>query len=457
MTTPEPQQVQPRSRENGAVPAAVIGDGAEALSVAASDAPPATPLRAPGPGRGRRPPLRDIFISFRSRDFRYLALSSLALGFGQWAQQVGLAWLVWEMTDSATQIGGVWAVQGGIGIAVGPVAGYLADRFHRRSVLVWTTAVSALQAGLLAALVLAGAIELWQLYALALAGGVLQTMSQPARQSFVYDVSTDETLVNAVAMNSIVQNFARIAAPPLTGAMIGFSGAGAPFVFLAVTKIIAVVITLQISTRTRQQRMAPGSHGIAQVFEGFRVSWQDKRVLGLVIVHMIPVILVIPYLPYLAVIAQEVHGRGANAYGMLTAMVGAGAVFGLFALALMRDPRRKGLLMLVCFTAYTVCLFVVAASPSFVVALVMLWCVGFVNSIAFALNNTLIQLAAPNEVRGRVMGVWQVTGHLQPLGAIPMGYAIDRFGVPLGMGTFMVVATVVFLLFTLAWGSVRKM
>jgi MFS family permease len=386
------------------------------------------------------------------------------LGFGQWAQQIGIGWLTIQLTDSALQIGGVLSAQGAIGIFTAPLAGYLADRYPRRLVLVWTTAVSAIQATVLAWLALSGDIMLWQLYALAVAGGLIMSLSQPARQSFVYDISTDDTLVNAVAMNSIVQNFARIAAPPLTGVMIGFGdvllgegrGAGIAFVFLAATKVVAVVITLQISSRTRQAAYQRGHGAIGEVIEGFRVSWQDRRVLGLIVVHTIPVLLIIPYLPYLAVLAQK-HNYDAGGYGLLTAMVGCGAVLGLFVLAALGNPARKGLLMLVCFAIYALCVTGAMNSPSFAGALAFLVGVGLVNSIAFALNNTLIQLAAPNEARGRVMGVWQITGHLQPVGTLPMGFMIDRFGVGVGVGSFTLAAVALFAVFTLIWPSVRRM
>ncbi len=428
----------------------------EATATKAGDDDGTAPHTGHDGWRGR-PTAREIFVSLQSADFRLLCLSSLTLGFGQWAQQVALPWLALELTGSATQIGGIAAVQGGIGLVTAPFAGYLADRYPRRLVIVWSTAGSALQASLLAMLAISGTMELWQLYALALAGGAFQSLTQPARQSFVFDITTDETLVNAVTMNSLIQNFARIGGPPLAGAMIGFWGVSAAFGFLAATKVLAVLLTLMISKRTRQVRIGRGQNPVAQIAEGFRATWQDRRVLGLIVVHTIPTLFVIPYLPYLSVIAKTVLQGDASLFGLLTSMVGWGAVVGLFGLALLRDPMRKGLLMLVCFTIYSACLIVVAISELRWLTMTMLVLVGFVNSVAFALNTTLVQMAARNEVRGRVMGIWQLTSGLQPLGALPMGFMIDRYGVPFGMGTFMVAATIVFILFTIVWPSVRKM
>jgi MFS family permease len=430
----------------------------QAVGATSIDTPPTLLARTSAArSPGRRASLREIFVSFESRDFRFLCLSSLALGFGQWAQQVGLPWLALELTGSAKQIGGVAAIQSGVGLVIAPVAGYLADRYPRRLVIVWSTAASAVQASILAALAVSGAMQVWHLYALALAGGALQAFAQPARQSFVYDISTDDTLVNAVTMNSLIQNFARIAGPPIAGAMIGFWGVGAAFVFLAATKVIAVVLTLLISARSRQVLMVSGRNPIAGVLEGFKATWEDRRVLGLVVVHTIPTLLVIPYLPYLSFIARNVMHGEASLFGLMTSMVGWGAVCGLFGLALLRDPKRKGLLMLACFTAYAAALGVVAVSHVLLLTMAMLVVVGIVNSVAFALNNTLIQLAARHDVRGRVMSVWQLSSGVQPLGALTMGFMIDRYGVPIGMGSFMAVAAGVFVLFTFGWASVRRM
>ena len=168
----------------------------EERSVAAASAAlvpelPGTEVAAPpAPVRPRkRPTLKEIFVSLESRDFRLLCASSLALGFGQWAQQVALPVLAFQITGAATQIGLVAAIQGGVGIVTAPLAGYLADRFPRRLVIIWLSAGSAIQAALLAVLALSGVMQLWQLYALAIAGGALQSLTQPARQSFVYDIT----------------------------------------------------------------------------------------------------------------------------------------------------------------------------------------------------------------------------------------------------------------------------
>jgi MFS family permease len=323
-------------------------------------------------------------------------------------------------------------------------------------VILLSTLASMLQASVLAFLIVIGRIELWHVYAFAFLGGSIQSFTQPARQAFVYDVSTDATLQNAIVMSSFTQNLARISGPPLIGAMVVW-GIQAPFIFMAATQVVAMLLTLLISKRTRQARPTRGGSALAQILEGFTVSWRDRRILGLIVVHSIPPLLILPYLPFIAIVSRDVLGQGATGYGLMLSMVGWGSIVGMFALAVVGETRNKGLVMTIGFIGYASFLVVFSWSNTFVLSLAMLGIAGMFFSVAQALNNTLVQLATPNEVRGRVMSVWQMGGLLQSAGSLPMGLAITAFGVQTGIGAFMITATVSFVLFALFWGSVRRM
>lgn len=437
----------------GAPPPTAPSIAAPSIAPSAADergAPP--PRRATGRGR---PTLRQAFVSFEQRDFRYLGLSTVAVGFGQWAQQLGLPLLTLELTGSATQLGLLAFFRGIVGTVTAPIGGVLADRYPRRGVIVASTALSMVQASVLAVLIVTGVIEMWHVYAFAFTGGIIQSLTQPARQAFVYDVSTDETLQNAIVMNSFVQNLSRITAPPLVGAMTIW-GIGVPFIFMAATQVVAMAFTLLISKQTRQGALSRTSAG-SQVIEGFRATWEDRRILGLVVVHAIPALFILPYLPFIAIVSRDVLGQGATGYGLMISMVGWGSIIGMFALALIGDTPRKGWLMLVGFLGYSSFLVLFSFSTSFLLSLAALGIAGIFFSIAQALNNTLLQVASRNETRGRVTAVWQMAGGLQPLGALPMGFLISAYGPQIGIGSFMLTATIAFLLFTIVWSSVRKL
>ena len=422
-----------------------------------ADIDPAPPSHRP---HGIFGAVRTAFISFEQRDFRYLGLSSLALGFGQWGQQIALAVLAYDLTGSAFQLGAVAAFRGGTGLLTAPLGGYFADRYARRAVIMWSTVASAIQALLFAALILSGHIELWHVYVLAFAGGVIQSISQPARQSFVYDVSTDETLMNAVAMNSVMQNVARIAGPPLAGAVIGLWGTGTLFASLAGTQLIALMFTTMISHRTRQMRRvrtAGSASPFREMWDGFSYVGTDRTLLGLMISHAIPMLLVVPYLPFLLKFATDVLGRGPAAYGLLSSMAGWGSIVGLMVLVSLGDPKRKGLLMIGVFLGYMTMVLIFTRSTNFALSLALLAGAGVFSSVGFALNNTLLQVATENEYRGRVMSSYQLVSGLQSLGGLPMGLAIERYGAADGVAIFVVVGIAAWAVFGLVFGSVRRM
>ncbi|MCX6021759.1 MAG: MFS transporter, partial [Chloroflexi bacterium] len=193
--------------------------------------------------------LLQTFASMQQRDFRYLTFSTGSLGFAQWFQQIGQGWLVLEVTHSAGQVGVITFLRGITILLASPPAGVLSDRYSRRNVIVWTTFASVVQALALAALVFANMIESWHLWVFAIAGGLTQAVTQPARQAFVYDVTERELLTNALTVNSLAQNLARVSGPPLAGAIIGLLGNASLFLVLAVLNVVAMGLTMLIRTR----------------------------------------------------------------------------------------------------------------------------------------------------------------------------------------------------------------
>ena len=463
MSAPQDAGAPPDLLGDGADPAvdgAGSADGAVVAGSAAGGNGAAAAVVAAPPGASeppRRAGMRQAFDSFRLRDFRYLTFSTIAVGYGQWAQQIGIFWLILDLTGSPIQLGALAAVRGVVGTAVSPIGGFMAEKYSRRDVMVWSTLAGAVQAAVLAALVVTGTVAVWHVYAIALVAGTVMSINQPARQALVYDVTSDELLPNAVAMNSAAQNISRITGPPLAGALIGFIGLAAPFIFIVGVQTVAMVLTLMISTQTRQERLTGGPGALRSIAEGFRYSWEDKRILGLIVVGAIPALLIYPYIPFVAVVSEDVLGRGAGGFGVLSSMLGWGSIGGLMLLAYLGNLRRKGLVMVGCYIAYTLLLLGFSLSTVFELSALFLALSGIFHAIAMALNNTLIQLEVRNELRGRVLSLWQMTFGLQPLGSLPMGLLVASQGARVGLSTFMILGLVGFLVFAAVWGSVRRL
>ncbi len=409
------------------------------------------------PPRRPKASTSEVFISFGLRDFRYLTLSTLAAGFAQWAKQLALFALVYEMTGSAVQLASVAFFRGIVGTLISPYGGYLSDRFPRRRIIVASTLLDAALAATLAALVLLDLARVWHVYVIAFGGGLAQSINQPARQAFVYDVTTDETLPNAVAVNSMVQNVSRVIGPSGFGVMMAAWGIASALVMLVVLQIAASIATLRISHNTRQVRVTNAVSPWRMTVEGFAYSWADKRILGLVVLAMIPSLLIYPYIPFLKIVSEDVLHRGNAGFGMLSSAMGWGSLLGLLTLAYLGGARRRGWLMVGGYLAYALILFGFSMSSNYALSLAILASAGIFHSVATALQNTLLHQATRNEMRGRVMAVNQMTGGIQAIGTYPMAFAIRAWGVQSGLGAFMAAAAVCFVIFIVAWGSVRRL
>jgi MFS family permease len=396
------------------------------------------------------------FESLALRDFRLLWTSSVLSGFGQWGQQIGLNWLVFVLTDSAVQLGAVSFTAGLITLFLTPFAGLLADRYPRRAIMFWSSAFGAATAGTIAVLVITDLIEVWHAYAFALLSGVSMAINQPARQAAVFDTSTDETLQNAVAMNSIAMNLSRIVGPPLAG-IIAVWSLSAAFALITVMRGLAAITVLAMSRVSRQERVEAKLSPIAQIWEGFRYLGSDARLGGLWFVNALPALIVYPYIALLPIFVSDVFEADADVFGLLLAMMGIGSTIGLLVLAVLPDLRHRGRWMLLGFIVYLGFILAFTRSDTLWISLTLLIAGGTVHGLALALNTTLFQTALRNEMRGRAMAAWQMGFSLMPLGALPMGFAVDRWGVQNGVGGFTLVCLIAFILIAIFWRPLRTM
>ena len=395
------------------------------------------------------------FQALTIRDFRYLFISTIISGFGQWGQMIGMGWLVFDITGSAAQLGAVSAVGGGVRLFAGMGAGVMLDRFNRRSIMIWTTIAGAIQGGMLGVLVLSGTAEVWHIYIFASIDGFIAMTNQTARQAFVYDVTTDDQLANAVAVNAMGMNMARIVGPPLVAAMIGFWGLSAPFLFILATLAISTYFTLRISQQTRQAERATGNP-FRNLWDGLKYVLTDRPQAGLALVAVVPAIFVYPYVQLLPVFADEVLNAGEGAYGLMAGAIGWGSFVGLMGLTLYGNVERKGRIVLFGMLAY--CLVLVAFTQSSVLwlTLIFLTIAGVFHGVALTITQTLVQMLARNDMRGRATAVFQMGFGLMPVGALPMGFAIERWGAQAAVGTAIAISAAVFAFMSIFWVSLRR-
>ena len=378
------------------------------------------------------------------------------MGYGQWFQMVGLPLIAYDMTGSGTQMGFITAVRGGIVLVASPVGGILSDRFSRRTVVVLSSAMGALQAAALAFIILGGFAQVWHLYVFVLLEGFATGVNQPARIAFVRDVVDTPNLPNAVALNSIATNGARITGPPLAGAIYGFFGAGALFLTPARVKKRAPGLTMLISRQTRQVVGQGGESALVSLWNGVRYAFQDRVVLSLLLVAYIPPFLIYPYFQMLPFFAYDVLGTDAQGVGWLASALGWGSIVGLTIMAFAGNIPRKGLVMFATLLIYT--LFIVGFSQSQVFAVSMAFLIvgGLFHAPAMALTHTLLLLRAREDMTGRVMALNGMGQGFLPLGLIPLGFAVDQWGAPSAVGVFVLAAVVLIALLAVLSPGLRR-
>lgn len=395
---------------------------------------PEPPLNAPA-GRGGAPsipPGTALFSGFRAlhhRNFRLFFLGQMVSLVGTWMQNTAQAWLVWRLSHSEWALGLLGFAQLGPVLLLGLVGGLAADRFDRRGLVLTTQTVALVQSVALAALTLAGSIQVWQVLALAGLMGLVNAFDMPARQAFLVRMVGREDLGNAIALNSSLFNGARIAGPALAGFLVAWWGEGACFTVNAVS-FLAVLGGL-LAMRFPEEDLRGVTAGAARdLVEGLRYAWETPSVRRLLALVLGTSLFAVPFSVLLPAYAGDVLGKGPSALGLLMSSAGVGSLLGAVIMA-----YRKGMAGLdglagvgaACFGA------AVAAfgwSGSFVLSSLFLAAAGFAMITQMAATNTRLQDLVPDRLRGRVVSLYVVTFvGVAPLGGLLQGRLAQSLGV----------------------------
>ena len=352
--------------------------------------------------------------SLRQRNYRLFFFGQLVSIAGTWMQTVAQSFVVLDLTHSGTQLGLTTAARFLPMFVFGPLGGVFADRMDRRRVLYVTQALSGLLAGVFAVTVGTHSIRLWIVYLLALALGFVNVFDNPARQSFISEMVSTGDLPNAVTLNSVAANMARVFGAALGGVIAAAIGLVLCFTFNALS-FGAVLVSL---AAMRSSELFPAervSRQKKQVRQGLRyVRNTPELLIPLLMIAMVGT-LAWEFQVSLPLMASKVFHGGAASYGVMASVMGGGAVVGGLISAARARPRARAL----CLAAigWGIAILAAAVAPSFALELAALVFVGY-GSITFnSLAKTTLQLAAKPEMRGRVMALWALAW----MGSTPVG------------------------------------
>ena len=360
------------------------------------------------------------FSSLDNPNYRKFFIAQEVSLTGTWMQSVAMAWLVLELTNSATWLGLTIALQFVPVLLLGPYGGVLIDRLDKRKLIIATQCAAAIQALALGILYQTHHATLPIVLILTLLLGLTNVLDNPARQSFVREMVKDDQVRNAVSLNSVLVNVARAVGPALAGLLIATVGVGSCF-YVNAASFIAVIIAYSIMDTTLLTPSEPVVRAPGQLREGLRYVRATPGLLIPLLMMAIVGTLTYEFQVTLPSLAAQTFGTGPINFGLVTSAMGLGAIGGGLASAGRSAFGIRPLTTAV--FAFGVTDLLVALAPNIELACIALVAVGAASIWFLSTGNATLQMNAAPEMRGRVMGLWAVAF----LGTTPIGGPIVGF------------------------------
>ncbi|HEX4483878.1 MAG TPA: MFS transporter [Solirubrobacteraceae bacterium] len=388
------------------------------------------------------------FAAFSIPNYRrYISGQSVSL-IGTWMQMAAQSWLVLTITGSSATLGLIVALQTLPVLLLGPYGGVIADRVDKLRLMRILQVAMGVQALVLGVLTVTGSVRLWEIGVLAALLGLNNAFENPARQSFMLEMVGPENLRNAVSLNSVLVNVARVIGPAVAGILIATVGEGVCFLVNAAS-FVAVVVSLSMLDRSAITPSPPSGRRPGQLREGLRYIRRSPELAVPLMMMALAGALAYEFQVTLPVMARQALHAGATGYGFMTAAMGVGAVVGgLFVAA----KGRTGVAALVlAASGFGVVLLLASVAPNLPTEIVALAFVGGASISFMSTGNSTLQLTAAPDMRGRVMSLWFVAFQgSTPIGAPIIGWVMAAAGARAGLGVGGITCLLVALLGLLA-------
>ncbi|GIK09750.1 MAG: MFS transporter [Anaerolineaceae bacterium] len=381
------------------------------------------------------------FSALKHRNFQLYFGGQLVSNIGTWMQTVAQGWVVYQIGRSEITLGLVAFASAIPVLIASPWAGVLVDRMSRQKLLMLTQAGAMIPAFSLAALTFADVLQEWHVIALAALLGLVNAFDAPARQTFVSEMVAREDLPNAIALNSMVTNSARVIGPALAGLALAAVGAAWCFTVNGLS-FLAVILGLGLMKlpppRKTQRAVSPRE----QLKSGLKYTAKRRELAGLILLALVFSVFGVSYAPMLPAFVQTVLKQDALAYGLVNAAIGIGAVLGAVLLARNVGHGRRGKLLAGVNVAFPLML-VAFAYVGYPLTLVVAFGLGLGYMLQFTTINTLLQTRVEDEYRGRVMALYTLAFFgFSPLGNLSIGYLAQHLGLRVSIALFAVLSLI---------------
>ena len=368
--------------------------------------------------------------AFSSAPFRRFWLAAVARVFGLQFRFIGVGWLV--ASREGLDLEPIWLGVVGIASALPPIllsvhAGALADRYDHQRILVSCQGATALLSFALAALIVMEAVTIELLIAWALVVGTLTALSTPAQSAILPRLIDMREMTSAVALTSSVWNTMRIVGPAGAGLLIAAIGIGQAFLVTAggFALSAALIASLPVEPLERDGRADD-----TRLLDGLRYVFRDRLFLATIGLSFFTSVFGMSYQTLLPIFAEDILAAGAEGFGFLHTAAGVGSLVGTLAILKLGGGQRAGPTMLASAALFGIFLSVFSRSEDLVLSMALLFCASFAASLYLNIGMVTLQMRVPDELRGRVMGIWSLTWFLGPVGGLPAGALAQWLGAP---------------------------
>jgi predicted MFS family arabinose efflux permease len=376
---------------------------------------------------------RRIFKAFHYRDFRLMWIGACTSSIGTWMQIVAQGWLIYRLSHSAFLLA-LDQFLGGIPIFLfSLIGGVVADRIERRKILLMSQYVQMASATLLTILVTTGVVHVWHILCLSFVSGLAQAFGGPAYSALIPTLVDRDDMPNAIALNSIQFNLAVTVGPALAGQALAKLGEKWCFGLNAVSFLAPIVSLSVISTRFLPEKTTESMFNSLK--QGIKFLRKHGSMEALTILAFVMTFLSMPLRTYFPVFVKDIFHRGPETYGNLLSLMGMGSICGSLMVAAKGNMRRKGRFALSMLIGLGVGISGFALSRWLPLSYMMLLLVGASMMAVFATVTSLVQLITTNEMRGRVMSVYNCAfrGGM-PTGNLISGWLVPAFTAPVVLG-----------------------
>jgi MFS family permease len=337
------------------------------------------------------------FRALQHRNFRLYFTGQLISVAGTWMQAIALAWLVYQLSHSELMLGVVGFAAAIPALLVSPWAGVVVDRVNKRNLIVVTQASAMVLAFILAALTFAGIVQVWEIVILAALLGLVNAFDGPARQSFVVEMVGREDLPNAIAINSMMFNGARVIGPALGGILLATVGTAWCF-FINGVSFLAVIGCLLLMRLTPRTRVLEIGSPWTDLKRGLHYVLLHREIFALLMLALIFSVFGISYNTVLPAFVDQVLHADATGYGVLNAFIGIGAVIGAFIMARYGDRGQRGRWLVRMILLFPFILLLFVFNTQFVLALALAVGLGVGFMLVFTCINTLLQTNVDDQI-----------------------------------------------------------